>query len=80
MPATSLKRRTNVTIDSETLDAARDLGLNVSAISEAAVLAAVRQARAEQWRSENAAALAERRVWADRNNLPLASVQVLKHD
>ena len=35
MPA--LKRRTNVTLDPGLLDAARDLGLNVSAIAEAAL-------------------------------------------
>ncbi len=60
MGATS-KRRTNVSIDAELLAAARELGLNVSAITEAALAERVRAARAAVWAAENAEALAARR-------------------
>ena len=47
MQTTSEKRRTNITLTAENLTAARELGLNVSDISDAAVGEAIRAARAE---------------------------------
>lgn len=78
MQTTSEKQRTNITLTAENLTAARELGLNVSAISDAAVGQAVRAARAEAWAEENAAALSERRAWIEANGTPLADLQVLK--
>lgn len=78
MQTTTEKRRTNITLTIENLTAARELGLNVSAISDAAVGEAVRAARAEAWAEENAAALSERRAWIEANGTPLADLQVLK--
>ena len=72
------KTRANITLDAATLTEARDLRLNVSAISEAALVQAVRDARRDQWLAENAAAVAERKAWIEENGTPLASVQVLK--
>lgn len=76
--ATSEKQRTNVILTAANLAAARELGLNVSAISDAAVAEAVRMAKAKAWAEENAAAIAERRTWIDVNGTPLADLQVLK--
>lgn len=76
MAGKATKRRTNVTIDAALLDAARELGLNVSAISEAALARSVGAARAAGWRTENAEALRQRQDWIDRNGLPLARWQV----
>lgn len=75
---TSEKKRTNITLTAANLVAARELGLNVSAISDAAVSEAVRLAKAEAWAQENATAIAERRAWIDANGTPLADLQVLK--
>lgn len=74
------KQRTNVTIDARALAAARRLSLNVSAISEAAVVEAVRRAEARAWAEENAAAIAERRAWIEAQGAPLARFQALKTD
>lgn len=76
--ATAEKQRTNVTLNAANLAAARELGLNVSAISDAALAAAVRTARADLWRKQNAEAIAERRSWIEANGAPLADLQVLK--
>jgi antitoxin CcdA len=76
--ATTEKQRTNVTLTAANLAAARELGLNVSAISDAAVAEAVRLARAKAWVHENATAIAERRAWIEANGAPLADLQVLK--
>lgn len=72
------KRRTNVSIDAGLLDAARELGLNVSAISEAALAENVRAARAAAWQAENSTALAQRRAWIATNGAPLANWQAWK--
>ena len=77
-PDRTEKQRPNITLTVENLTAARELGLNVSAISDAAVGDAVRAARAEAWAEENAAALSERRAWIEANGTPLADLQVLK--
>ena len=79
MPQSSTeKQRTNVSLTASTLAAARELGLNVSAISDAALAEAVRAAKAEAWARENAEAIAERRAWIEANGTPLADLQVLK--
>jgi antitoxin CcdA len=72
------KQRTNVSLTASTLAAARTLGLNVSAISDAALAEAVRAARAEAWARENAEAIAERRAWIEAHGAPLADLQALK--
>ena len=77
---TSEKQRTNITITAANLVAAREFGLNVSAISDAAVAEAVRAAKAKAWAQENAEAIAERRAWIETNGTPLADIQVLKLD
>ena len=81
MPQSSTeKQRTNVSLTASTLAAARELGLNVSAISDAALAEAVRAAKAEAWAHENAEAISERRAWIEANGTPLADLQVLKLD
>jgi antitoxin CcdA len=77
---TTEKQRTNVTLTAANLAAARELGLNVSAISDAAVAEAVRVVKAKVWAQENAAAIEERRTWIEANGTPLADLQVLKTD
>ena len=77
---TTEKRRTNVTLTATNLAAARELGLNGSAISDAALAEAVRTAHVELWQKENAAAIAERRSWIESNGPPLADLQVMKLD
>jgi antitoxin CcdA len=74
------KSRTNVTLDTATLAAARRLGLNVSAISDAALAEAVREAEAKAWAEENAVAITERRAWIEAHGTPLADLQVLRLD
>ena len=79
MQTTTDKKRTNISLTAANLAAARELGLNVSAISDAAIAQAVRAARAEAWAVENAAAISERHTWIEANGMPLADMQVLKN-
>ena len=72
MTATVRKVRTNVSLDAGVAERARALGLNVSAVTEAALREAVREAEARAWAEENAEALRLREAWLDRNGHPLA--------
>jgi antitoxin CcdA len=70
------KRKTSVTIDSAALDAAHDLGLNVSAVAETALQKAVAEARRGRWLDENADAFARQAEWHERNGHPLVDILV----
>lgn len=72
------KARTNVTLDVELLAEARAFQLNVSAIAQGALEAAVKAERARRWHEENAEAIEQRRLWIEENGLPLAKYQVWK--
>jgi len=78
--STTEKQRTNISLTADNLVAARELGLNISAISDAAVAEAVRMAKAKAWTQENAAAIEERRTWIEANGTPLADLQISKID
>lgn len=58
----TIHQRTNINLTASNLAAARELGLNVLAISDAAVFEAVRTARARAWAAESEAAISERRA------------------
>lgn len=78
MTTSVTKKRTNVTLDSVPLDEAPAFGLNVSAISEAALPETLRSEKATVWKRENAEAIKQRGVWIEKNGLPLANWQTLK--
>ena len=72
--ATASKRKTSLTLDAAALDAARDLGVNVSAVADAALQRAVTTARRRKWLDENADAFAAQAEWHERNGHPLADI------
>ena len=68
------KRKTSLTLDAEALDHAKDLGINISAVAEAALVRAVADARRQKWLAENADAFAAQSDWHERNGHPLADI------
>ena len=68
------KRKTSLTLDAEALDHAKDLGINVSAVAEAALQQAVSEARRRQWLDENAEAFQAQSEWHEQNGHPLADI------
>jgi len=72
--STAATRKTSVTLDAAALDAARDLGLNISAVADAALRQAVAEARRSRWLAENADAFARQAEWHERNGHPLADI------
>lgn len=68
------KRKTSLTLDAEALNCAKELGINISAVAEAALVGAVAEARRKKWLTENADAFAAQSDWHERNEHPLADI------
>ncbi|MCB4456830.1 type II toxin-antitoxin system CcdA family antitoxin [Leisingera sp. McT4-56] len=71
---TTAKRKTSLTLDAQALDRAKALGINVSAVAEAALVQAVAEARRKQWLKENADAFAAQSDWHEQHGHPLADI------
>jgi antitoxin CcdA len=70
--------RTRVALDVELLGEARAFGLDVSAIAESALRAAVKAEKARRWYEENAEAIAQRARRIEEHGMPLAEYAVWK--
>ena len=66
------KRATNLSLNSKVLDAARELGMNVSQTVDALLAAEVRKRYWERWNDENKDAIAAYNARVERDGLPLA--------
>ena len=64
--------KVNLTLDSDVVETARALGLNMSRLAEAAIIAAAKVERNRLWRAENQAAIATYADEVARDGLPLA--------
>lgn len=71
---TATKRKTSLTLDAEALDGAKELGINVSAVAETALIKAVADTRRDKWLAENAGAFAAQSDWHERHGHPLADI------
>ena len=72
MPAPN-RRATSLTMDRQLLDDAPDMG--ISRAAEARLTAAVKTARAEAWKRDNADAIAYWNKYVEENGLPLADLR-----
>ncbi len=70
----ALKRKTSLTLDADLLERARDLGLNVSAVTDAALRKAVEDAQRVRWLEDNAEAFAAQAEWHRQKGHPLAGI------
>jgi antitoxin CcdA len=75
MPAAA-KRKTSLSLDADLLDEAQALGLNVSALSNAALAVAVRDARRKAWLEENAEAFAAQASWHEKHGHPAVDIMM----
>lgn len=75
MPATA-RRKTSLTLDATALDEARALGVNVSAVADAALRKAVVEARQRQWVEDNRAAFDAQAKWHEENGHPLSDIML----
>ena len=68
----SVRKPTNLSLDSALLNEAKSLGINVSRAAEAGIAEAVKLHKRQKWLKENAAALASSNAYVEANGLPLA--------
>ncbi len=68
------RKKTSLTLDAAALDAARDLGVNVSAVADEALRGAVAEARRRRWLKGNAAAFTAQAAWHEHHDHPLADI------
>ncbi len=68
----SARRATNVSLDPLHLEAARELGINVSQACERGLVQTIAEERAAQWKEANREALESSNAWVEANGLPLA--------
>ena len=69
-----IKRKTSLSLSADVLNAAKALGIDVSAVSEAALKEAVDIARRRKWLAENADAFAAQSEWHELNGHPLQDI------
>src|SRR5690554_694089 len=70
--AKSIRKPTNLSLDSALLKEAKSLGINVSRSAEAGIAEAVKLHRQNKWLNENAKALESSNAYVEANGLPLA--------
>ena len=68
----SIRKPTNLSIDSALLKEAKVLGINVSRSAEVGIAEAGKVHKQEKWLKENARALASSNAYVEANGLPLA--------
>ncbi len=71
-PIASGKRKpVNLSLDTGVIAVAREAGLNLSQISEAAISLEARKARDRKWKEDHREHIAEWNAWVETNGLPL---------
>ena len=76
-PIKPCKRKSvNVSLDTGVVAAARQEGLNLSRVTEAALIVAIKAEREKRWREENQQAISAFREWYEKEGDPLAHLRV----
>lgn len=65
------RKPTNLSLDSELVEAARELGVNLSRACEKGLREEIAQERARRWQEENAAGIAAWNAHVEEHGLPL---------
>ncbi|WP_374435664.1 type II toxin-antitoxin system CcdA family antitoxin [Inhella sp.] len=65
------KRATNLSLNAKVLDAAKELGMNISATVDELLAAEVRRRYWERWNEDNREAIADYNARIEREGLPL---------
>ncbi len=74
--ASGTRKPVNLTLDTGIVAAAREAGLNLSRISEAALRESTKAEQGRRWQEENREALAGWSRWVEKNGLPLAKYRL----
>ena len=69
--ATGKRKSVNLSLDTGVVAAAREAGINLSQVSEAAIRAAAKSVQEEKWREEHRDWITANNAWIEENGLPL---------
>ena len=69
--ATGKRKSVNLSLDTGIVAAAREAGINLSQVSEAAIRAAAKRVQEEKWREEHRDWITANNAWIEENGLPL---------
>lgn len=69
--STGKRKAVNVTLDTGIVAAAREMGINISRVSETAIRAATQLAVEQRWRDDNRAWAEAHNEWVEDHALPL---------
>lgn len=70
------RKATNVTLNAQSVGAARELGINISQACERGLVNEIRKAREARWIKENWDAIQSTNAWIEKNGLPLAKYRL----
>ncbi len=70
--ASAPKRATNVSLNSDLLEQAKTLGINVSRACERGLIEQIAELRAKRWLEENREAIESSNAYVEEHGLPLA--------
>ncbi len=76
LKAGSPKRATNISLDSEMIAMAKELGINVSQACEKGLAAELKRVRDGRWQEENREAIEASNAWVEKHGLPLAKYRL----
>ena len=68
----AMRRPTNVSLNAELLEQAKELGVNVSRACDRGLTIQIAEEKAQRWLEENRAALESSNQYVERHGLPLA--------
>ena len=74
--ASGKRKAVNLTMDTGVVQAAREAGLNLSQICEAALRDAAKKERERQWHEDNREWIEQNNAWVEKNGLPLAKYRI----
>ena len=75
---TSSKRRSvKLSIDTGIVAAAKEIGVNLSRVTEDALRLAIKSERERRWRDENKAWIETHNTWIDKHGIPLSDLETL---
>lgn len=70
------RRPVNLSLDTEMVAAARELGINLSQTCDHALAGAVKKERERRWVEENWDAIQANNAWVEQHGLPLAKYRL----
>lgn len=74
--ASGKRKPVNLSLDTGIVAAAREAGLNLSQISEAALRQATKREAERSWKEEHRAAMEASNVWLEKHGLPYAELRL----